>query len=136
MSSEREIAEQYAKAIEEQRFGDAFGLMADTGTYTVIGTTPISKTYPSKAATMAELGAALSSFKEPPRVKFEHVIVDGDRAVLLGAGRGVGPAGRYDQPFYAFSLRIVGGQVVEIIEFLDTMMLSTALYGEYKSSAA
>jgi ketosteroid isomerase-like protein len=136
MSRERDIAMQYAKAIEEQRFGDAFGLMAESGTYTVIGTTPISKTYPSKTATIAELGAALSRFKEPPRVKFDHVIVDGDRAVLLGAGRGVGPAGRYDQPFYAFSLRIVGAEIVEIIEFLDTMMLSTALYGEYKSTVA
>jgi ketosteroid isomerase-like protein len=49
--------------------------------------------------------------------------------VLLAAGDGIGAAGPYHQPYYAFSMRAENGEIAEIIEFLDTTMVDTALFG-------
>lgn len=130
MSEAREIAKKFATAVEEQRFLDAFNLISETGTYTVIGTTKASGTYHGRSDVLNRLVAILAGFVVPPQVKFAHIVVDQDRAVLIGAGQGVGPTGPYEQPNYAFSLRVGNGEIEEIVEFLDTTMLDTAVFGK------
>jgi ketosteroid isomerase-like protein len=130
MSEARELASAFATAIEEQRFLDAFNFISEGGTYTVIGTTKASGTYHGRSDVLNRLVPVLSGFVAPPAVKFAHIVADQDRAVLIGAGKGVGPTGPYDQPYYAFSLRIANGQIDEIVEFLDTTMLDTAVFGK------
>jgi ketosteroid isomerase-like protein len=126
----RRVATQFATAVEEGRFLDAFGMIAEDGTYTIIGTTQASGTYRGRAEVLGRLIPILSGFIAPPALKFSHILVDGDRAVLLGKGAGVGPTGPYEQPYYAFSLRIGDQEVFEIVEFLDTTMLDTAVFGK------
>ena len=126
----RRVATQFATAIEEKRFLDAFGMIAETGTYTIIGTTQASGTYRGRSEVLERLIPILSGFAAPPALKFSHVLVDGDRAVLLGKGEGLGPTGPYEQPYYAFSLRVVDQDIAEIVEFLDTTMLDTAVFGK------
>jgi ketosteroid isomerase-like protein len=130
MSEVRNLAQAFASAIEDQRFLDAFNFISERGTYTVIGTTKASGTYRGRADVLGRLVPILSGFVAPPAVKFAHIVVDQDRAVLIGAGQGVGPTGPYDQPNYAFSLRVMDGEIQEIEEFLDTAMLDTAVFGK------
>jgi len=77
----------------------------------------------------------LSTFKEPPLLKFEEPVVDGERAVLLASGSGMGPTGAYHQPYYGFATRVKGDEFSEIIEFADTVMLETAIFGRKLVSA-
>lgn len=129
MDAER-LAREFARLISEQRFPEAFGMLADEGRYTVIGSTPASGTYHGPGELKERLIPLLSGFVEVPKVTFEEPIVQGDRAVLVGGGYGIGPCGPYDQPHYAFVLRVTEGRIVEITEFMDTQMLQSAVFGE------
>jgi ketosteroid isomerase-like protein len=130
MSNTRELAETLARAFEELRFADGFSMLAEDGTYTVIGTTKVSGTYYGRSDVFARLVPVLSTFTSPPALKFSNIVVDGDRAVLLASGEGNGPTGPYHQPYYAFSIRVSKGEIVEIVEFMDTTMLDTAVFGK------
>ncbi|WP_404477090.1 nuclear transport factor 2 family protein [Novosphingobium sp. BL-52-GroH] len=130
MKDTERLAREFGEHIAGLRFPDAFGMLADDGLYTVIGTTPASGLYHGPRDLLERLVPLLADFVEPPVVTFEDPIVQGDRAVLLGSGRGVGPTGPYDQPHYAFVMKVSDGRIVEIVEFMDTMMLQSAVFGE------
>jgi ketosteroid isomerase-like protein len=130
MSTTRELASAFATAIEELRFIDAFNMIAEDGTYTIIGTTKASGTYHGRGEVLSKLGPLLSGFSAPPAQKFHNMVVEKDRAVLLGEADGDGPTGKYHQPYYALSLRFAKEEIAEIIEFLDTTMLDTAVFGK------
>ncbi len=130
MSDTRELAEKLARAFQELRFIDGFSMLAEDGTYTVIGTTKVSGTYHGRSDLLTRLVPVLSTFTSPPTLTFSNIVVDGDRAVLLASGTGTGPTGPYHQPYYAFSIRVAKGEIVEIVEFMDTTMLDTAVFGK------
>jgi hypothetical protein len=119
----------FIKHIEATQFLDAFGMLASDGQYIVIGTTKASRAYKGRQDLFDNLIPLLGTFTTPPILKFEEPVVDKDRVVLLASGKGVGPTGPYDQPYYAFVTRVKGNEFAEIIEFADTVMLETALFG-------
>jgi ketosteroid isomerase-like protein len=111
-------------------FLGAFGMLSLDGKYVVIGTTPLSRVYNGRDDLLSNLVPALSGFKVAPQLQFDMPIIEGDRVVLLGKGSGEGPRGPYDQPYYAFVMRIRGEEISEIIEFMDTGMLESAVFGK------
>jgi uncharacterized protein len=125
----REVVGRFSRALEELRFLDAFGMLAEDGRYIVPGTTAVSRTYEGRQDLLDNLVPVLSRFVEPPVLRFAEPIVDGDRAVLLAGGSGVGPTGPYDQPYYAFVIRVRGEELAEVIEFMDLVMLETGVLG-------
>jgi ketosteroid isomerase-like protein len=129
MPNTREVARLYAEHITAQRFSDAFDMLADDGKYIVIGTTKASGVYNGRQDVLDRMVPLLSGFISPPAVTFEEPVVDGNRAVLLGGGEGVGPTGAFNQPYYAFVMRIAGDEITEIIEFMDPCQLETGLFG-------
>jgi len=136
MSNARSIAKKFAVLISSMDFAGAFGLLAEDGKYTVIGKTPVSGTYHGPKDLFDRLVPVLGTFKTPPALEFQEPIVDGDRVVLLAAGSGEGPAGPYDQPHYAFVMRVRGEKFSEITEFMDTATLVSALYGRQGAAAS
>lgn len=130
MSDTRAIAQKFIKHIEAGEFLDAFGLLAEDGKYTVIGTTKASGVYNGRQDLFDRLIPLLGAFVVPPKLEFEEPIIDGDRAVILAKGSGQGPTGAYDQPYYAFVTRVKDGGFSEVTEFMDTMMLETAVFGK------
>lgn len=126
----REVVKRFSQAIEELRFLDAFSLLAEDGTYIVPGTTAVSRTYRGRRDLLDNLVPVLSTFIEPPVLRFSEPIIDGSRAVLLAGGRGMGPTGPYDQPYYAFVVRVRGDELAEVTEFMDLVMLETGVFGK------
>jgi uncharacterized protein len=129
MSDTRTVAKRFAERIAALDFLAAFGMVAADGTYTVIGKTAASGAYHGAQDIIARLVPVLSGFKAPPVLAFEEPIVDGDRAVLVAGGSGEGPTGPYDQPHYAFVMRVRGEEIVEMTEFMDTGALESAVFG-------
>ena len=128
--STREVVERYMNLLCEQRFADAFDLLADQATYCIIGNTAISGTLRGRAAVKNTLVSALASFRKPPLLKLKEVIAEGNRAVALASGEGVGPTGEtYSQPHYAMVLRVGNGQIQDVVEFMDTVAVEVALLG-------
>lgn len=131
MTVTREIAQRYMDLLCEQRFAEAFGLLADDATYRIIGTTDISVPFQGRAAVLAALVPALDSCPVPLKLTFKELIVEGDRAVGLASGKGVGPTGLpYEQPHYAMVLRIRDGQIVSVEEYADTVAIEVAFMGK------
>ena len=133
MKSTRETAQAFADHIAAMRFPDAFALLADNARYRIIGKTPLSLSY-TKDELLNVLVPGLASMKQPPTLTFSEIIVEGNRAVALAAGKGIGPTGlAYDQPHYAMVMRIENGQITEMIEFMDTVEVETKICGrEFK----
>jgi ketosteroid isomerase-like protein len=110
-------------------FEGGFGrMMTEDATWSVIGSTAVSKTH-DKAGMMGEQLQMLMSFKEPPVIGIDEIIAEGDRAVVLAHCKGVGPTGPYEQKRYAFVLRVRGEQVCEVVEYLDTAAMETGICG-------
>lgn len=126
----RDVAKRFIDFAERMDSLSAFSMLAEDGSYTVIGTTQISRTYRGRKDVLENLGAIFSSFIELPVLKFQEPIVDGNRVVLLAKGVGRGPTGPYNQPYYAFVTTVRGEEFSEIIEFMDTTMMETGIFGK------
>lgn len=126
----QEVAKRYIEYAENMDFASALSMLADDGEYIVTGTTPISRTYHGLADVLENMAPAFQRFVELPVLKFQEPIVDGNRAVLLAAGTGKGLTGPYDQPYYAFVTTVRGEKFSQIIEFMNPLMLETALFGK------
>ncbi|OYY74777.1 MAG: hypothetical protein B7Y43_19440 [Sphingomonas sp. 28-62-20] len=130
MTSTKAVVGEFMRRLEAIDFAGAFGMLAEDGCYTIVGQTPASRTYVGAREVLETLVPALATFAHPPKLTFSTPIIEGDRAVLLAAGRGVGPTGIvYDQPHCAFVTRVRDDQLVEIVEFVDTAMLEIAFFG-------
>lgn len=130
MSNTRKVSETFMKRIAALDFLGAFGMLAEDGTYTVIGKTAASGVYNGRKDLFERLIPVLADFKSPPLLKWQEPVIEGDRAVLIGGGTGEGPTGPYDQPHYVFVTRVRGDGFSEITEFMDTTMLETAVFGK------
>ena len=130
MENTERVVRKFIEGIERGAYRDAFGLLAADGKYTVIGTTAASGTYNGRQDFFDNLVPILSTFVEGPTLTFQEPIVSGDRAAVLASGFGRGPTGPYDQPHYAFIMRVRGEEFAEVYEFMDTVMLETAVFGK------
>ncbi|MDN5874020.1 MAG: nuclear transport factor 2 family protein [Sinobacteraceae bacterium] len=130
MQSTRDVAQQYMNLLCAQKFADAFDMLADQATYRIIGTTAISTPMTGRETIKAILVPALTSFRTPPRLTCHEIIVEGNRAVGLSSGEGVGPTGiAYSQAHYAMVLSIKNGQIESVVEYMDTVAVEVALLG-------
>jgi ketosteroid isomerase-like protein len=124
----RDIARAFFEKLCSGDFAGGFASMADGATWSIIGTTAMSKTF-DKASMLSELVPMLSTFKEPARMGVDEIIAEGDRAVVLAHVEGVGPYAPYKQATYCFVLRTGNGKVQEIVEYLDTVAVEEAICG-------
>lgn len=128
MSDSRKIAQHFFDTMCSGDFEGGFAQMTPDATWSIIGTTAISKTL-DKAGILAEQLPMLMSFKEPPVIGIDEIIADGNRAVVLAHCKGVGPTGPYEQKRYAFVMRMRDGLVSEVVEYLDTVAIETGICG-------
>jgi len=131
MDQTRSIARKYADLLCSGAFADAFDLLAPNVKYRIIGTTPLSTDLHGRDTVKGALVPALASFKQPPQLTLKEIIVDGNRAVILASGHGIGPTGLpYAQPHYAMVLRIDDGFIADVEEYADTVAVEVALVGK------
>jgi uncharacterized protein len=109
-------------------FMGGFETLADDATWTIIGDTPLSKHF-TKDTLLTDMIPLLSTFKEPAQMAVRFIIAEEDRAAVIASVKGVGPYGPYVQDPYCFVTRVQDGKVAEIVEYLDTCAVETALVG-------
>lgn len=128
MPETREIARDFFDKLCGGDFMAGFESLSDDATWKIIGGTPLSKHF-TKDRLLSEMIPMLSTFKEPAQMSVYEIIAENDRAVVIAKVKGIGPHGPYVQDPYCFVLRIRDGKVSEIVEFLDTVAVETALVG-------
>lgn len=130
MSTPRDVVRRYIDHFENQRYAEALGMLSETGRYILIGKTGASGVYDGREDLFERLIPLLGAFKEPPRLKFEPEIVDGNRAAIRASGTGLGAYGPYEQPYYTWIVEVEGDGFSEMIEFIDTVELECAIFGK------
>jgi uncharacterized protein len=103
-----------------------FRLLDDDVQWTVIGTTPVSRTYTSRRDfidnALIPLGGLLDGAITPRVV---NVIADGDHVVLQWDGTATTKSGKPYSNRYCWVMRFRDGRIVEGLAYLDTELVSS-----------
>lgn len=106
-------------------------LMHSDIAWTLIGNTPLSKTYRGHAGVEQGLLAAVGKVIDTRAgvgLAIIEMIGEGDKVVCRAQGTVTGKHGPYNNTYcHVFTVR--EGQIVEDIEYLDTLLIERALYG-------
>jgi uncharacterized protein len=101
-----------------------FNLLADDVRWTVIGSTPVSRTFTSKQDFLAGAAQPLTAKLAAPIVpSIRAVIAEGDLIVLQWDGRSSAKNGTIYYQTYCWVMRIEGGKVREGTAYLDTALI-------------
>ena len=104
------------------------GHIADDFSWTVTGTTKWSRTYAGKEAVIRELFGSLGELLTPPITTIaQRFIADDDFVVVEARGKNTTKDGVPYNNSYCFVIRMVGGKLQELTEYLDTEMVTTVL---------
>jgi ketosteroid isomerase-like protein len=102
-----------------------FNLLAPDVSWTVIGSTPVSRTYPSRDAFLEGAMKPLSVKLAGPIVPtVRDIIAEGDKVVLQWEGRSSGKNGTIYHQTYCWVMRMADGKVHEGTAYLDTELIT------------
>jgi hypothetical protein len=98
--------------------------------WTTTGTTDLSGTYRGVPALVEGLLTPFAQLSEGYKLVVDEIFGEGDRVAVLAHGEG--GETRTGIPYrnhYAFVMRVRGETITEVVEYMDTVMIETALYG-------
>jgi uncharacterized protein len=105
--------------------GTFMGLLADDVRWTVIGSTPVSRTYTSRQAflegAVQPLSSKLSGGIQPT---VRDILADGEKIALQWDGRATGKNGTIYHQTYCWVMRFENGKVREGTAYLDTELIN------------
>jgi ketosteroid isomerase-like protein len=108
-----------------QPFMDA---LADDARWTVIGSSPWSRTYEGKRAIADELMRPLfRQFADQYRAHAIRIVAEGDVVVVEARGQVMTKSGKPYNQSYCYVFRFDNGSVRELTEYLDTDLVNEAL---------
>jgi hypothetical protein len=101
-----------------------YDLMAEDFAWVIEGQTRFSRRFEGKDKVRRQLLEPLfDAFATPYRFTIDEIIGEGDRVVVLGRGEVKTKAGMDYNNSYCFVLRLEGGRLVELREYLDTALV-------------
>jgi uncharacterized protein len=102
-----------------------FALLADDVRWTVIGSTPVSRTYTSKQAflegAVQPLGTKLAGTIQPT---VRDILADGEKVALQWEGQATAKNGTIYHQTYCWVMRFENGKVREGTAYLDTELIT------------
>jgi uncharacterized protein (TIGR02246 family) len=102
-----------------------FKLLAEDVRWTVIGSTPVSRTYASREAFVEGAAKPLTEKLAGPIVPtVRDIIAEGDKVVLQWEGRSSGKNGTIYHQTYCWVMRMADGKVREGTAYLDTELIT------------
>jgi uncharacterized protein len=102
--------------------------MADDISWTVIGTTRWSRTYSGKQTVIDEMVRPFVALLEaPPIITVQRIIADDNYFAVQFRGQATTKVGKAYNNTYCMILRLAGGKICEVTEYLDTALLAAAL---------
>jgi len=102
-----------------------FNLLAPDVRWTVIGSTPVSRTYTSRDAFLEGAAKPLTGKLAGPIVPtVRDIIAEDDKVVLQWEGRSSGKNGAIYNQTYCWVMRMADGKVREGTAYLDTELIT------------
>jgi len=103
------------------------GNMTDDVRFTIIGTTKYSGTFNGKQELISKLLGPLSSQLEGGlTITPDNFIADGDYVAMQARGQSKTKTGKSYNNTYCQVFRIANGKVKEVVEYLDTELVTSA----------
>lgn len=102
--------------------GSVFELLESDARWTIVGNSPVSKTFPSRQAfldAVIEPFNARLSRRLVPSVR--GIYADGDMVIALFDGEAVARDGKPYRNTYTWYLEMREGRIVEVVAFFDTI---------------
>jgi len=101
--------------------GSPFELLAPEADWTIVGSSPLSKTYPSRQAFMDEvIGPFNARMATPLRPSVRGIYADGDMVIAFFDAAATTNDGRPYRNTYTWYFRMQHGKVVSATAFFDT----------------
>ncbi len=98
--------------------------LADDASWTIKGSTPFSRTYTGKDVILSKLlGPLMSRLEGGIRLAASRFIAEGDLVVVEAQGQAITKAGVPYNNNYCFVMRLEGGKIREITEYIDTQLV-------------
>lgn len=129
MSQAQEIARRFFDRMAEEPEA-ALAMLDPDVVWTTTGTTPLSGTYRGVPALVSGLLTPFGEVSEGYKLVVDESFGEGESVALLAHGEG--GQTRTGIPYanrYAFIIRIRSGRITQVLEYMDTVMVETALYG-------
>ena len=103
--------------------------LADDVRFTIIGTTRFSGTFKGKQELIAKVLRPLTAeLAAGLQMAVDNIIAEGDWVVMQGRGKATAKNGKAYNNTYAQVIRVAGGKVTEVTEYLDTELV-TSVFG-------
>ena len=97
--------------------------------WTIIGSTPWSRTYVGKASVLNELLRPLGrQLGGPSVIKASKFISEGDHVVVQATGHNRTVSGNPYENSYCWVIRMHRGKMAELTEYADTQLIAAALH--------
>lgn len=130
MPTPREVVESFYDKLGRGDVPGVIALYAPDLVYTLTGTTPLSGTFRGLDEVREKLFVPVFSKVRDLVLTPERLIAEGDSVVALVRGQGKTTSGAPYANRYAFVFRVKDGKIAEVMEFLDTALVETAIYGK------
>ena len=102
-----------------------FNALAEDVQWTVIGTSPVSRTYTSRQAFVDGAAKPLTAkLAGPIQPTVVNIIAEGDNVVLQWEGKATTKAGKPYNNSYCWVMRIADGEVREGTAYIDTELVA------------
>ena len=102
-----------------------FNTLAEDVQWTVIGTSPVSRTYTSRQAFVDGAAKPLTAkLAGPIQPTVVNIIAEGDNVVLQWEGKATTKAGKPYNNSYCWVMRITDGKVREGTAYIDTELVA------------
>ncbi len=102
-----------------------FNTLAEDVQWTVIGTSPVSRTYTSRQAFVDGAAKPLTAkLAGPIQPTVVNIIAEGDNVVLQWEGKATTKAGKPYNNSYCWVMRIADGKVKEGTAYIDTELVA------------
>jgi hypothetical protein len=102
--------------------GGPFGLLAEDASWTIVGTSPVSRRYTSRRDFLDNVIGPFNARLATPLVpKVRALYADGDWVIALFDASATAKDGKPYENTYTWYLRLRDGAIVEAIAFFDTL---------------
>jgi len=124
----RKWVKHFIENVEAQTYEEVLNSMTPDSYFVLLGNTPVSGKF-TKEECFTKMAPEYVRYIVRPKIKFSHVMVDGDMALLRASGQGTAKYGPYSQPYYGYWFRAVKEGYAEIVEWNDPIEMATKMYG-------
>ncbi len=125
----KQLIEHIYAEVSKRNLGPLTESLTDDAVWTIIGTTELSGRFEGKEEIFERLLTPLAAALDGGvQFTIERLIAEGEYVVMQARGQATAKTGRPYNNTYCIIARIVNGRIREMIDYIDTELITSALF--------